>query len=68
MLTCVAVGMRFAKLEQNLITAYFLASFDFHLQDESGKKLDVPTKIDLNGHSAHKPKTRQFLKTYPREK
>jgi hypothetical protein len=28
------VGMRFAKLEQNIITAYFVASFDFDLQEK----------------------------------
>ena len=62
------LGMRFAKLEQNIITAYFIASFDFHLQDKNGTKLTVAPQIDINGHSAHKPKNPMFLKVTPREK
>jgi hypothetical protein len=60
--------MRFAKLEQNIITAYFVASFDFELQDKRGIKLNVPPLVDFNRHSAHKPKTPQYLKVTPREK
>lgn len=60
--------MRFAKLEQNIITAYFLASFDFTLQNEKGVTLTEAPLVDLNGHSAMKPKIRQFLKITPREK
>lgn len=60
--------MRFAKLEQNIITAYFLASFDFHLEDRSGNKLVNPPKVDVNGHSAHKPKNGPLLRVTPREK
>lgn len=62
------VGMRFAKLEQNIITAYFIASFDFSLQDKRGNKMTVAPQIDFNRHSAHKPTTPQFLKVTPREK
>ena len=36
--------MRFAKLEQNIITAYFLAAFDFELQDKNGNKLTEADK------------------------
>ncbi|XPS91751.1 Sterol 14-alpha-demethylase [Ascochyta lentis] len=61
-------GMRFAKLEQNIITAYFLASFDFSLADESGKTLSVPPKVDQNGHSASKPKDPPYLRVSTREK
>jgi hypothetical protein len=60
--------MRFAKLEQNIITAYFVASFDFDLQDKHGNKMDVAPLTDFNRHSAHKPKTPQYLKVTAREK
>jgi cytochrome P450 len=62
------VGMRFAKLEQNIITAYFIASFDFELQDKGGNKMDVAPLVDFNRHSAHKPKIPQYLRVTPREK
>jgi sterol 14-demethylase len=60
--------MRFAKLEQNIITAYFLATFDFYLQDKNGVRLSVPPKVDLNRHSAHKPRDGMLLKITTREK
>jgi cytochrome P450 len=62
------LGMRFAKLEQNIITAYFLASFDFSLEDESGQTLSVAPEIDQNGHSACKPKDPPYLRVNVREK
>ncbi|KAH7378359.1 cytochrome P450 [Pyrenochaeta sp. MPI-SDFR-AT-0127] len=62
------LGMRFAKLEQNVITAYFVASFDFQLQDKHGNNLTVAPQVDINRHSAHKPKVPQILKVTPREK
>ncbi|KAH6644276.1 cytochrome P450 6A1 [Boeremia exigua] len=55
-------GMRFAKLEQNIITAYFLASFDFALENEDGQKLSTVPKVDQNGHSACKPKDPPYLR------
>jgi len=62
------LGMRFAKLEQNIITAYFIASFDFQLQDKQGRELTVTPRIDSNRHAAHKPTVQQFLKVIPRDK
>ncbi|KAF2660583.1 cytochrome P450 6A1 [Lophiostoma macrostomum CBS 122681] len=62
------LGMRFAKLEQNIITAYFLASFDFQLEDKNGNKLIEAPKVNLNGHSAHKPKVPQILRVFPKDK
>ncbi|KAF2868144.1 cytochrome P450 [Massariosphaeria phaeospora] len=62
------LGMRFAKLEQNIITAYFLAAFDFSLLDAKGNAMTVPPQIDINGHSAHKPKPAPILKVTSREK
>jgi cytochrome P450 len=63
-----AVGMRFAKLEQNIITAYFVASFDFDLVDKRGNKLTEAPMVDFNRHSAHKPAVPQYLRVTPREK
>lgn len=61
------LGMRFAKLEQNIITAYFLASFDFDLINTRGQKLTTPPTIDQNGHSASKPKDPPYLRVHARE-
>lgn len=61
------LGMRFAKLEQNIITAYFLASFDFHLESKTGERLGVPPKIDQNGHSACKPRNPPYLRVSSRD-
>jgi sterol 14-demethylase len=60
--------MRFAKLEQNIITAYFLAAFDFQLEDKDGNRLTEAPKVDLNRHSAHKPKVPQILRVFPKDK
>ncbi|KAL6710615.1 hypothetical protein ACN47E_008663 [Coniothyrium glycines] len=62
------LGMRFAKLEQNIITAYFIASFDFKLEDKACRPLSVAPLIDINRHSAHKPKNLQFLRVVSKEK
>ncbi|KAH8724461.1 cytochrome P450 6A1 [Phaeosphaeriaceae sp. PMI808] len=62
------LGRRFAQLEQNLITAYFVASFDFQLEDKHGDKMPAPPQIDANGHTAHKPKTPLQLRVTPKEK
>ena len=60
--------MRFAKLEQNLIIAFFLASFEFWLVDEHGRKTDKLPSIDYNAHSARKPDEKVFVKFELREK
>jgi hypothetical protein len=60
--------VRFAKLEQNIITAYFIASFDFTLQNEKGATVTEVPLVDLNGRAAAKPSVRQLLKITPREK
>lgn len=62
------LGMRFAKLENNVLNAYFLAAFDFELVDAVGRKVNEIPKPDLNGHTAHKPKTPTYLKVTAREK
>lgn len=54
--------MRFAKLEQNIITAFFCAMFDFELADAKGKKLDDTVKVNTNNYQASKPDQQMFLK------
>ncbi|KAH7409853.1 cytochrome P450 6A1 [Phaeosphaeria sp. MPI-PUGE-AT-0046c] len=61
------LGMRFAKLEQNLITAHFIASFDFELEDKAGNKMSDVVTMDFNRHSAHKPKMSHILRVTPRK-
>ncbi|KAL8281305.1 hypothetical protein RQP46_006339 [Phenoliferia psychrophenolica] len=56
------LGMRFAKLESNMILAYFVAKFDFQLTDAGGKALASLPPLDENAHSAVKPTTPVFLK------
>jgi len=60
--------MRFAKLEQNLITAYFFAAFDFELVDKNGKPLPQPPMVDFNSYAASKPHSRPHLKYWARDK
>jgi hypothetical protein len=59
--------MRFAKLEQNIITAYFCAMFDFELADKHGKKLEQPVKVNSNNYSASMPDEKMYIKYKLRE-
>lgn len=54
------LGMRFAKLENNLILAYFIASFDFELKG-------AMPHPDRNAPSAHKPNPRPAISYRARE-
>lgn len=57
------LGMKFAKLEMNLIAAHFLALFDFHLCDSEGNPVSDPVPIkSRTRHSAHKPDKPVFLR------
>lgn len=57
------LGMRFAKLENNLIVAFFLAYFDdFQLIDAHGSELPRVPSCNKNNHSALKPDVDLFLK------
>ncbi|KAI9723793.1 MAG: hypothetical protein M1828_004043 [Chrysothrix sp. TS-e1954] len=56
------LGMRFAKLEQNLIIAFFLAKFDFWLVDKNGQTTETLPRIDVNAHSARKPADKTYVK------
>lgn len=55
-------GMRFAKLEQNIITAYFVAAFDFQLEDEHGTALAKMENGDIQAIANHVPEKPYFLR------
>ena len=57
-----AVGIRFAKLEQYLIVAFFTTVFDYVACDAKGNPITTPTPIDLNAFSARRPEPRVYLK------
>jgi len=60
-------GQRFARMENNLITAFFLAYFEFESSDGNGSTEGVKSPpINLNAHSAYKPEG-CFLKYRKRE-
>ncbi|CAA9957164.1 cytochrome P450 6A1 [Pyrenophora teres f. maculata] len=62
------LGMRFAKLEQNLITAYFVANFDFDLEDKQGNKLTTPPTVNVNNHFPYRPVSSHFIRLNPKDK
>lgn len=60
--------MQFAKLENNIIIALFLAYFDdFDLTDEAGHSLDKAPQDDPNAHTALKPEQNVYLKFHVRD-
>lgn len=55
--------MRFAKLENNLIVAFFLAYFDeIKLSDAQGIETTRIPPTNRNSHTAHKPDEKIYLK------
>jgi len=54
-------GMRFAKLEANMVTAFWMASFDW---DVVGDELPA---LNVNASAAHKPQTPVKLRYWRRE-
>lgn len=57
------LGMRFAKIENNVIVAFFLAYFDdFSVVGRNGEAVDDLPPTDRNRSTAHKPRERVFLK------
>ena len=61
------LGMRFAKLENTIITAFWVANFDgFELVDANGKVTEPP-HVSRNFHSAHKPDDKVFVNYKIRE-
>lgn len=56
-------GMRFAKLENNIIMAFFVAYFEnVQLIDKNGNPKPQISKADKNSHTAMKPKEPMYLK------
>lgn len=55
------LGMRFAKLENNLITAFFLAYFDDLQAHDSTGRLFEPPPPEMNLHAAHRPQVPTWL-------
>ncbi|KAF2663310.1 cytochrome P450 [Microthyrium microscopicum] len=62
------LGMRFAKLEQNIIAAFFCAIFDFELFDSTGAKMVNPPEPQVNAWSACGPEMSVKLRYKPRNK
>ena len=57
------LGMRFAKMENNIIVAFFMAYFEnLSIETKEGKRTEALPAQDRNASSAHKPKERVFLK------
>lgn len=56
------VGMRFAKLEQNIITAFFVAMFDFELSDKMGNPTHEAPKMDSNNRGIMRATEKVHLK------
>ncbi|KAJ2967473.1 hypothetical protein NUW58_g10445 [Xylaria curta] len=58
------LGMKFAKLEMALITAYWVAMFDFEFSDKDGNRIVPagPLMMDRNLHSAKKPEKNMYLR------
>lgn len=61
------LGMKFAKLEQNIITAFFCTMFDFHLADKNGNRVAETVKVNTNKYNASKPDKTMYLKYTLRE-
>lgn len=61
------VGIRFAKMEQYLIVAFFTTIFDYVACDREGSEITTPTPIDLNAFSARRPEPRVYLRYRLRE-
>jgi cytochrome P450 len=63
------LGMRFAKLEINVIVAHFLAMFgEYHLCNRAGEGVQGLPKVNLQGHAASKPDRPIYLKVRRGEK
>ena len=57
------LGMRFAKLENNLIVAFFAAYFDeVQVSDKEGNTITKVPSVNRNNHSARKPDEHIYLK------
>ncbi|KAI0193553.1 cytochrome P450 6A1 [Xylaria flabelliformis] len=63
------LGMKFAKLEMALITAYWVGLFDFEFSDKDGNHIvpDTSPIMNRNLHSAKKPEKNMYLRYKLRE-
>ncbi|KAI0799377.1 cytochrome P450 6A1 [Xylaria sp. FL0064] len=63
------LGMKFAKLEMALITAYWVGMFDFEFSDKDGNRTipSEPLMMNRNLHSAKKPEKNMYLRYKLRE-
>ena len=61
------LGMRFAKLEQNIIAAFFVALFDFELLDHNLQVLAAPPPVNYNNWTAAGPEKKVHLRFKVRE-
>ncbi|KAH7305715.1 cytochrome P450 [Rhexocercosporidium sp. MPI-PUGE-AT-0058] len=55
-------GMRFAKLEMNMIVAFFVATYNYNLVDKQGSPIPQPPPLNRNNKAASKPDTTILLK------
>ncbi|XP_014553799.1 hypothetical protein COCVIDRAFT_40225 [Bipolaris victoriae FI3] len=62
------LGIRFATLEITMVTAYFVASFDFQLVDQNGNRLSKVPDDDVNRRQVQLPKILPYVKFTPRDK
>jgi hypothetical protein len=53
---------QFAKLEMNLIVAYFLATFDYELTDGEGRSTTETPEVNMNCYVPAKPEIKVCLK------
>ncbi|GAW15805.1 hypothetical protein ANO14919_052270 [Xylariales sp. No.14919] len=63
------LGMKFAKLEMALITAYWVGLFDFEFSDKDGNRISPTSSLLMNRnlHSAKKPEQNMYLRYKLRE-
>jgi cytochrome P450 len=61
------LGMRFAKLESNIITVFFCSMFDFELLNENFELMDTQPPININNWQASPPDKKVYIKYKLRE-
>lgn len=62
------LGMRTAKLESTLVSAYLLALCDFELSDKEGKELtEAPPRVNINQNHVARPEQPVYLRLRARK-
>jgi hypothetical protein len=59
--------LQFARLENAIITAFFVAIFDFEITDENGDLLKELPEVDINWSAAMPPSRPPYLKCRVRD-